>query len=347
MIRLPALALLAAALLGCSRDAPVQTQGFLLYGMMIQLSLPGTDAARMETALATVEQTVKQEYATLHPWQDSPLTRLNAALPRGEWVPLEPGLRDIIARTTTLERDSDAAFSPAIGALVRLWGFHSSDPDRPRTPPAQADIDRLMTPPPRMADLEIDGERTRSRQPGLQLDFNAVAEGWAAEQAAQRLHAQGIHDALIDAGGDLRILGNAGGRSGNRPWRIALQDPFEDGPMAGLEVEGDVAVFTSGSYRKRFEHQGVSYSHIIDPRSGWPSHDVIAATVVTHDAVLADAAATALVAAGLKDAPAVARDMGVDAYLLVDDRRRLLASPALAPRLEALRKDRPLVILSP
>lgn len=343
MTRPALLALLTAALLGCTRDAPVQTQGFLLYGMMIQLSLPGTDAARMEAALATVEQTVKQEYGTLHPWQESPLTRLNSALPTGEWAPLEPGLRDIIERTTQLERDSDAAFSPAIGALVKLWGFHSSDPDRPRTPPAQADIKRLMTPPPRMSDLEIDGEQIRCRNPLLQLDFNAVAEGWAAEKAAQRLHQQGIHDALIDAGGDLRILG----RAGDRPWRVALQDPFEDGPMAGLEVEGDTAVFTSGRYRKRFEHEGTSYAHVIDPRDGWPSDGVIAATVVTHDAVLADAAATALVAAGLDEAPAVARRMGVDRFLLVDETRQLRVSPALAPLIEVLRKDRPLVILSP
>lgn len=342
MTRLSVLALLSAVLLGCSRDVPVQTQGFLLYGMMIELSLPGGDA-RMETALATVEQTVKQEYATLHPWQDSPLTRLNAALPSGEWVPLEPDLRDIIERTRELERASDTAFSPAIGALVKLWGFHSSTPDRPRTPPSHTDIDRLMSPPPSMGNIDIEGDRIRCRNPNLQLDFNAVAEGWAAERAAQKLHDLGIDDALINAGGDLRVLGKAG----QRPWRVAIQDPFEEGPMAALEVEGDKAVFSSGSYRKRFEYQGVSYAHVINPRTGWPSHSLVAVTVVTDDAVLADAAATALLAAGLESAPAVARHMGLHDVLLVGESGQLWVTPSLAPRLKVLRKDRPVSILSP
>ena len=342
MMRLSALAFLAIALLGCSRDAPVQTQGILLYGMMIEVSLPGDDT-RMETALATVEQTVKQEYATLHPWQDSPLTRLNAVLSKGEWVPLEPDLHDIIQRTSEFERASDAAFSPAIGALVKLWGFHSSEPDRPRTPPSRTEIDRLMTPPPSMNDLDIEGDRIRCRNPNLQLDFNAVAEGWAAERAARKLHDLGIDDALINAGGDLRVLGKAG----QRPWRIAIQDPFEEGPMAALDVEGDKAVFSSGSYRKRFEYQGVSYAHVINPRTGWPSHGLIAVTVVTDDAVLADAAATALLAAGRESAPAVARHMGLHDVLLVDESGHLWVTPSLATHLKVLRKDRPVSMLSP
>ena len=341
MIRLAVLALLAAVLSGCARDTPPKTQGFLLYGMLIQLSLPGQETPRMETALGAVEQVFKQEYAALHPWQDSPLTRLNAALAGGEWTPLPPELRPIIERSRTLEAQSGGAFSPAIGALVKLWGFHGNDPDRPRTPPHWSDLARLMEPPPRMTDLDLEEGRVRCRNPNVSLDFNAIAEGWAAERAAERLRALGIRDALLDAGGDLRVLGSAGGR----PWRVAIQDPFVEGPLASLEVEGDVAVFTSGSYRKRFVYQGVSYSHVLDPRSGWPSRGLVGVTVVANDAVLADAAATALLAAGLEDAPSVARHLGLADFLLVDEQGRIHATPTLAARLRLLRDDRPLHIL--
>lgn len=332
---------LALAPLGCAQETRIQTQGFLLYGMLLQLSLPENPPVAIETALSEVERIVKREYAIIHPWQDSPLTRLNAALPSCAWVALEPELRPFIERACALETASGATFSPAIGALVGLWGFHSSSPNTERPLPPQADIDRLMSPPPRMSDLEIDGERIRSRNPHLQLDFNAMAEGWVAEMAMTQLKSMGLHDALLDTGGDLRLAG----RAGKRAWRIAIQDPFTDGALASLDAEEDRAIFSSGSYHKRFVHDGISYAHVIDPRSGWPSRGLVGTTVVNADAVLADAAATALLAAGLDDAPGVAQAMGIKQFLLVDEQGGLHIITALAPRLTLLREARHTIII--
>ncbi|MGD9709060.1 MAG: FAD:protein FMN transferase [Halothiobacillaceae bacterium] len=330
-----------APLAGCSREPSIQTEGFLLYGMLTQLALPETAPLSLAQTLSEVEAIFKREYAVLHPWQDSPLTRLNAALASGDWTPLDARLRDIIERGRELEALSQGAFSPAVGAVVKLWGFHSGQPNQEREPPSQAAIDRLMTPPPRMSDLEIDGERIRCRNPHVLLDFNAMAEGWAAELAADRLAELGVHDALIDASGDLLVRGQAG----RRPWRVAIQDPFTEGPLGWLDLRGDEAVFTSGSYRKRFTHKGVSYNHIIDPRSGWPSRGLVGATVIAQDALLANAAATGLLATGPGDAPALIQRMGLDRVLLVDERGTLHATPTMADMLRLARNDRPLRIL--
>ncbi|MGK0674533.1 MAG: FAD:protein FMN transferase [Halothiobacillaceae bacterium] len=336
------LTLLALApLAGCSREPRIQTEGFLLYGMLTQLSLPDTAPTSITSASSEVEAIFKRAYAVLHPWQDSPLTRLNAALALGDWAPLDPRLRAIIERGRELEALSGAAFSPAVGALVKLWGFHSSQPDQEREPPPPAEIERLMTPPPRMSDLDIDGDRIRCRNPHVLLDFNAMAEGWAAELAADRLAELGVRDALIDASGDLLVLG----RPGPRPWRVALQDPFTEGPLGWLDLDGRAAVFTSGSYRKRFTHKGVSYNHIIDPRSGWPSRGLVGATVIAQDALLANAATTGLLATGPSEAPALIQRMGLDRVLLVDEHGKLHATPAMADMLRLARNDRPLHIL--
>lgn len=330
-----------APLAGCSREPRIQTEGFLLYGMLTQLALPETAPVPLTQALSEVEAIFKREYALLHPWQDSPLTRLNAALASGDWVPLDARLRGIIERGRELEALSQGAFSPAIGAVVKLWGFHSNQPNQERAPPPQDEIDRLMHPPPRMSDLEIDGERIRCRNPNVQLDFNAMAEGWAAELAAARLVELGVHDAMLDASGDLLIRGQAG----LRPWRVAIQDPFTEGPLGWLDFRGDEAIYTSGSYRKRFTYKGVSYNHIIDPHSGWPSHGLVGATVIAPDALLANAAATGLIATGPDGAPALIQRMGLNRVLLVDERGHLLATPAMADMLRLARNDRPLRIL--
>ncbi len=336
------LGLLPFSLLGaCTPKPRIETEGFLLYGMLTQLSLPAGAPVPLPAALQEMEAIFKREYAILHPWQDSPLTRLNAALRTGEWVELDPRLRDIIERGRELETATGGVFSPAVGALVKLWGFHSNEPDAERAPPPQAEIEHLMHPPPRMSDLDIDGGRIRCRNPNVQLDFNAMAEAWAAERSARRLAELGLHDALIDASGDLLVLGQAG----RRPWKVAIQDPFSEGPLGWVELRGKLAAFTSGSYRKRFTWQGKSYSHIIDPRTGWPSHGLVGASVIAPDALLANAAATGLIAAGPADAPALIQHMKLDHVLLVEEHGHLLATPAMAGILHRLRDDLPLSIL--
>ncbi|MEW5839051.1 MAG: FAD:protein FMN transferase [Pseudomonadota bacterium] len=320
---------------GCAPSVHIETQGFLLYGMLIQLSLPQDAPIALEAALNMVERQFKQDYAVIHPWQDSPLTRLNAALPSGDWVQLEPALRPWIEQGARLEKRSDAYFSPAIGGLVKLWGFHSSSPNQERTPPAPGAIASYLQTPPRMSDLEIDGERIRSRNPLLQLDFNAMAEGMVATRLMAEFKAQGIRHALLDSGGDLALCGQAGARA----WRVAIQDPFAEGALAALDVSGEAAVFTSGSYRKQFSYQGRRYSHVINPHTGWPAQGLVSVSVIAQDAVLADAAATAMLAAGMEKAPALAAHMGIVEFLLVDEQGRLHASPALAPRLKVFDPD--------
>jgi thiamine biosynthesis lipoprotein len=322
---------LAPWAVGCSPPTPrIQTQGFLLYGMLIQLSLSERAPQSIESALAEVEHLFKQEYAIIHPWQDSPLTRLNARLPSGDWIDLDPALRPWIERAQALEKLSDAYFSPAAGSLVKLWGFHSGQPNQERSPPAPNAIDALMQPPPRMSDLEIDGERIRSVNPHVQLDFNAIAEGFVAQKIMTQFKSNGIHDALLDTGGDIYALGQAE----TRPWRVAIQNPFAEGALATLDVTPSSAIFTSGSYRKQFTYQGTRYSHVINPRTGWPSQGLVSATVITTDTLLADATATALLAAGMSNAPQLAARMGLHEVLLVDAQGGLHASPALAPRLK-------------
>ncbi|MEW6444996.1 MAG: FAD:protein FMN transferase [Pseudomonadota bacterium] len=345
--RRAALGLLALAplsvLASCARQPKIQTEGFLLYGMLTQISLPDTSPLPIDAALNEIETIFKREYAVLHPWQDSPLTRLNAALASGEWTPLDPRLRGIIERGRTLEDLSGGAFSPAIGALVKLWGFHSGNPEQEREPPPQPEIDRLMNPPPRMSDLEIEGDRIRSHNPRVLLDFNAMAEGWAAGLAVRRLTELGLDQALIDASGDLLVMG----RAGRRPWRVAIQDPFSESPLGWLDASGHLAVFTSGSYRKRFTYRGVVYNHIIDPRRGWPSRGLVGATVMHEDPLLANAATTGLLAAGLDEAPDLIRRMELDQVLLVDEHGGLHATSTMAATFNPARTGQAPRILSP
>src|SRR5690606_34190902 len=119
---------------------------------------------------------------------------------------------------------------------------------------------------PAMNALTIAGNEISSRDPALWLDMGAFAKGLALEKAASRLRAADVSGAIINAGGDMKVLGHAGGRD----WRIGIRHPRDNHVFAAVTVGGNESVFTSGDYERFFEHGGARFHHLLDPRSGRP-----------------------------------------------------------------------------
>lgn len=239
----------------------------------------------------------------------------------------DPGLLPLLHEAKALARASGGLFNPAIGGLVGRWGFHDDLPPSGALPSAEA-LAPLLQPLPSMEDLVIDGDRVSSRNRHVQIDFGGYAKGVALDRALDRLASLGFANTLVNLGGNLAASGMRGGR----PWRIGIRHPQGPGALASVEVAGRSAVVTSGTYERYREYHGRRYAHIIDPRSGQPASHVASATVIHANAALADAAATALVVAGPRAWPEVARNMGIDEIMLVDDAGRVQLTPAMAAR---------------
>ncbi len=163
----------------------------------------------------------------------------------------------------------------------------------------------------------------------VEIDLGAYAKGYALNLAIQQLRANGFQHAIVNAGGDLC----AAGRHGARPWRVGIRHPQGEGVIASLELSGEECVLTSGNYERYREHEGIRYSHIIDPRSGYPVEHITSATVISSDGALADAAATALSVAGPDAWQRIARQMGVDQVMLVDESGQVYLTPAMQARI--------------
>ena len=122
------------------------------------------------------------------------------------------------------------------------------------------------------------------------LDLGAIAKGWAVDRAMEKLMARGIYNAIIDAGGDLRIIGS---RPGKDFWRIGVQHPRDPGALLLTFDLKDTAIVTSGDYERFFITDGVRYHHILDPSTGQPARGCQSVTVLAPTAAEADACATA------------------------------------------------------
>jgi thiamine biosynthesis lipoprotein len=321
-------------LAGCKQGQPVYNTRFLAFGTLVDLSIIGVTRDNAEEASRALEKDFAFMHQAWHAWDPGPLGRVNQLIAKGDAFSVPPSVLPLIKLGQRFADQSEQLFNPAVGKLVKLWGFHSDSPEC-RPPPDPAVIAALVKAKPEMSDLKLDGIQMRSSNPSVQLDFGAFGKGYGIDQAIAHLRELGIHNAIVNAGGDLRAIGDRDGR----PWRIAIRNPDGGGVFAIIEVSGDESVFTSGNYERNFIYEGKTYHHIIDPRTGYPAQGSRSVTVLYENAVTADAAATALFVAGPEKWYQVAKNMGLKYVLLVDDSDAVHMTPAMAQRVQFLQKN--------
>lgn len=323
-------------LAGCAREEPVYSEQLFTFGTLVEISTYGTPPAEARAAVAAVTGQLNQWHQDWHAWQPGTLTRFNAALQSGQPTPIPATLAPLLQRSQQLAQVSDELFNPAVGKLSALWGFAQDElPSGP--PPESSAIAALREAQPRMSDITLTPRTAQSRNPAVQLDFGAIAKGYAVDLAVAQLKARGLRNAIVNMGGNLRAYG----QHGDRPWRIGIRHPRGQGILASVTIQGDEAVLTSGDYERFYMYQGQRYHHIMDPRRGGPARGLTSVTVIYADATTADAASTALFVAGPEHWPRIARQMGISHVMVVEESGKISLTPAMAQRVHFELKPAP------
>ncbi|MDH5300884.1 MAG: FAD:protein FMN transferase [Gammaproteobacteria bacterium] len=340
MMRGALLFLVLWMLSGCGDDAP-QREEFYAMGTVINLSFYGVTPERSKQLSEQVQQEFKRLHAQWQPWQNGELADINRALAAGQAASVSPAIQQLIEQSAVLSDRSDGLFNPAIGSLVKLWGFHQ-DVRGDVPPPSLESIQLLLQQNLSMHQLHLQGDQLRSDNPALQLDFGGFAKGVAVDAAIAKLRAAGVKDAIVNAGGDLRAIGS----KGKQAWTIGVRDPRSPGVLASIAVRGDESVVTSGDYERFFEYQGQRYHHILDPRSGYPAKGLTSVTVMYPQASVADAAATALLVAGPNDWLRIAKQLGLQQVMVIDSQGRIFLTPAMQSRVEFVNAKTAVTVVS-
>jgi len=321
--------MLLCALAACSPPPLTQQQAYV-FGTLVEVSVYGAPETQARQVTAAVLARFDELHRTLHAWQPSDVSRLNTALAQGQRAPVTPELAAMLRDAQAQSIQSNDLFNPAIGGLIALWGFHADTP-RARVPDAAA-IARWVKAAPRMRDLHVENGEAWSDNPAVQLDLGGYAKGYALDEAVRILKAHGIHDALVNIGGNVIALGS----HGDRPWRVGIQHPRQPGTLATLDLRDGEAIGTSGDYQRYFEAGGHRYSHLIDPRSGKPANGMQSVTVLVtgeQAGTRSDALSKPLFIDGPSRLAAQAARLGVADYLAVDAAGRIHVSPAMQARL--------------
>lgn len=325
----------------CSRsnDTLYKETGYAM-GSVVEFTIYGVEEARAKAAVAAAQEDLAFLHGNFDPWHPGSLARMNALFPVGGRFTAAVSVLPLIAKSKDLSQRSGGLFNPAIGNLIRLWGFQNDT--LPTHPPTPAQIAAVLAQRPQMSDLHVSGVEIESSNPAVVLDFGGIAQGYAADVLIEGFELAGIQHAIVNISGDVRVIGSHGGK----PWRIGIRNPRGSGVLASLAMNSRESIVTSGDYERFYMHEGKRYHHILDPRSGLPAQGAVSATVIDAETTFADAAATALMVAGVKEWHAVAKAMGVKSAMLIDAAGRVYMDPATAKRIHFEIDPPPQVVLS-
>jgi thiamine biosynthesis lipoprotein len=221
---------------------------------------------------------------------DSELSRVNAAAQR-ETVSVSDELATVVGSALEVACDTGGAFDPTVGPMVQLWGFLWKEHRFPGSNELAAARTRVGY---RLIELDSREHQIRFLTNGVSLDLNAIAKGYAVDCAIEKLRSHGISNAMVRAGGDLRVIGSPPGEAS---WTVQLEDPGRKGMRKSIQLR-DQALSTSGSYENFFIREGRRYSHLLDPRTGWPVEGIASCSVIGRTCTESDAWSTALFVLG-------------------------------------------------
>lgn len=209
----------------------------------------------------------------------------------GQSLVLSDDALQAVSLSLRLSELTDGAFDITVAPLSALWNVKEAT-----KPPSDEKISeaKALT---GYQGVSLDGNVLTFSRAGQGIDLGAVGKGFAAGVAYENLVSAGVEEAVLNFGGNVTAVGNKNGGG----YEIGIRNPVEDGIFGKVSVS-DASVVTSGGYERYFDYEGKRYHHIIDPRTGYPSErDVVSATVISSDHMLADALSTVFFLCGTNE----------------------------------------------
>jgi len=214
---------------------------------------------------------------------------------RNEDVIVDAFFTEAFKKSAQITEMTDGAFDITVGPLVKAWGF-GPDSQKNFSETKRDSLLKLVG----MDKVKIENGKIIKIDPGINLDFNAIAQGYSVDIICGFFNSKGIKSYLVEIGGEVRVKGDKQGVM----WRIGIDRPADNNNVPGNDLQAvislkDRSLATSGNYRKFYIENGIKYSHTIDPRTGYPARNqLLSATIIAKDCATADGIATACMVIG-------------------------------------------------
>lgn len=207
-------------------------------------------------------------------------------------VKVKAELFQLIERAIGLSKLTDGAFDISYASMDRIWKFDNSMKEMPSVEAIKSSVSKVG-----FTNIELDklNSTVFLKTKGMKIGFGAIGKGYAADKTKDLLISRGVIAGIINASGDMNTWGKQPDGSN---WEVAITNPLNKNKVFALLPIANGAVVTSGNYEKYVNFNGKRYTHIIDPRTGYPSSGIISVTVFAPKAELADALSTSVFVMG-------------------------------------------------
>ncbi|MBT8145764.1 MAG: FAD:protein FMN transferase, partial [Gammaproteobacteria bacterium] len=286
------------------RRFPFQAMGSFCE---IQLLEPSRIEARTKVRKMLGEvNRLEQKYSRYNP--ASLLSEINAMAGSSLGIKLDTETRSLFDHALSCYQQSDGLFDITAGVLRRIWDFSSGKV------PNQAEIDRLL---PHIGLDKLTISKSRLVLPaGMEIDFGGIVKEYAADSVARLGRSLGIDCGLVNLGGDFAVIGPL---PDDRPWPVGISHPEGDSKLMARLLLRQGGLASSGDYERCFIHQGKRYSHILNPRTGWPCDGLRAVSVSADTCTVAGSIATIAMLKPEQQALSFLQELGVDhVYMSAD-----------------------------
>lgn len=232
-------------------------------------------------------------------------------------IKVDKELFDLIERSIAISTLTNGAFDISYASMDRIWNYDGSMKEMPSAEKISNSIKKVG-----YQNISIDKEAQTVflKLKGMKIGFGAIGKGYAADKAKALLIEKGVKAGIINASGDL----NAWGKQANgKDWMVAITNPLNKNKVFSWLPINDSAIVTSGNYEKFISFNGIRYSHIIDPRTGYPSTGIISTSIMTSNAEFADAISTSVFVMGVETGLDFINQLkGVDG-IIIDEQNKI------------------------
>ena len=310
LLLLPLFLLLAACGAGQEQEpAVVQRTNFQMDTVVTITLYDWTDETAIDAAFREIDR-LEALLSVQKPGSD--LDRLAQAAGQ-DWVDIAPETQEVLELAKDYFARSGGLLDVTAGPLIDLWDINNGGHY-----PTSEELEAVL-PLVNGEDLQVEEGRAYLARPGMKADLGAIAKGYIADRVKDLLLDLGVKHAVLDLGRNILLIG---GKSDEIPFRVGVQDPNGDqGELLAVVEAANKSLVTSGVYERYFEHDGKRYHHILDPETGYPVDNGLAAvSILSDDSANGDALSTTCLLLGQEKGLALIESLpGVEALFVAED----------------------------
>lgn len=289
-------------------------------GSNFDITVVANDAQQADEYIDLAVQEIKRIEALISSWdahsQTSVINRNSGIKP----AKVDRELFELIERAIGISKLTDGAFDITYASMDRIWKFDGSMTHMPSKESIQKSVAKVG-----YQNIILNKQKSTVflLKKGMKIGFGAIGKGYAADKAKQLLLEKGVSGGIINASGDMNTWGK---QPNGEEWTVAIKNPLNKNKVFALLPISDKAVVTSGNYEKFVIFDEKRYTHIIDPRTGYPSNGIISVSVFASSAELADALATSVFVMGIETALDRINQLPKIECIIIDEKGKIFSS---------------------